>query len=292
MNKVWSLTVRNLKHYYRDKGAFFFSFLSVFIVVGLYIVFLSDMQIRNIESVAGNTAEARFVIYTWMIGGLLCIPAVSVPMIILTFKVEDAAEVRQNDFLITPVKRTSLMLGYVLAACLAGICLTVLVFLLGELFVSFVGGPVLSLAAHWKLLGLIVLLNISFAGFSFFVTFRLKTNAALTIVNTLLNTLIGFFAGLYFPLGYLSEEIAVIIKVFPLSHAAALFRQIFMEDALNLAFRNTSPSIIEDIRQSYGLDLVIGGHSLSFLELLVSLIAFGLLFYSYSVIILKRCKSK
>ena len=36
------LVIRNLKLYFKDKGAVFFSLLGVLIVIGLYILFLGD----------------------------------------------------------------------------------------------------------------------------------------------------------------------------------------------------------------------------------------------------------
>jgi multidrug/hemolysin transport system permease protein len=113
----------------------------------------------------------------------------------------------------------------------------------------------------------------------------------MTIVNTLLNTLIGFLAGLYFPLGYLSEKVAIIIKVFPLSHAASMFRKILMESSLKQVFYGVSPQITNQIRSDYGIDLVVGKHVLSTYEMLINLMVFGLIFYLGSAIILKRSKS-
>ena len=69
MSKILNLTNRNLKRYFRDKGALFFSFLSVFIVVALYIVFMADMQIRNMQTELVNSDEIKQVVYSWIIGG-------------------------------------------------------------------------------------------------------------------------------------------------------------------------------------------------------------------------------
>ena len=140
MNKIWNITSRNLKRYFRDKGALFFSFLSVIIVVALYIFFLTYMQVQNLQAEMGSSNDIKQVVYSWIIGGLLCIPAVSVPLFVLTLKVEDVVEGIQDDLFVAPVKRSYIMLGYVLPAWIAGVIMTFLTLVFGELFIIVKGG--------------------------------------------------------------------------------------------------------------------------------------------------------
>ena len=48
---------RNLRLFFRDKMSVFFSLLSVFIIIGLYVLFLGDMMTGNMGGLGGN---ARF----------------------------------------------------------------------------------------------------------------------------------------------------------------------------------------------------------------------------------------
>ena len=48
MRQFITLTGRNLKLYLRDKGAVFFSLLSMLIVIGLMVFFLGDMSVNSI----------------------------------------------------------------------------------------------------------------------------------------------------------------------------------------------------------------------------------------------------
>lgn len=290
MNTVWNLFLRNIKHYFRDKGALFFSFLSVFIVVGLYIFFLADMQIKNLNSELGNSTDVSQMVYAWIIGGLLCIPSISVPLFVLTFKVEDFIDGAQDDILVTPVRRTYLMLGYVLAAWITGVAMTMITLVLGEVFILVKGGSLLPIVEYLKIFGIIVLSTLVYSGFSFFFIIRLKTMTSLSILNTLLNTLIGFFAGLYIPLGYLSNHISIVIKLFPIAHTAALYRDIMMQNNLQQTVQNTTATAITNMKQEYGIDLKICGHIFSTTEMILYIFLFGLLFYIASIIRLKRYK--
>jgi multidrug/hemolysin transport system permease protein len=292
MNKIWNLTNRNLKRYFRDKGALFFSFLSVFIVVVLYVVFLANMQIKNLQMEFGNSVDSKQLVYSWIIGGLLCIPAVSVPLFTLTFKIEDAAEGTQDDLLVAPVKRYYIMFGYVITAWITGVIMTMLTLVLGEAFIVAKGGTLLSAVDYLKIFGIIVLSVLAYTGFSFFIIIRLRTNSSISIINTILNTLVGFFAGLYIPLGLLPDGIATVVKVFPLSHSAAIFRNIMTERSLQQTFQELPSSAISNMKQVYGIDLIIGQHLLSCNEMVAYLMVFGLIFYIGSVLILKHYKRK
>jgi len=289
---VWQLVKRNLIRYWRDKGALVFSLLSVMIVVFLNILFLADMQIQHIKLNFSDTAGIDELVYGFVLGGLLCIPAVSVPIMLLTFKVDDAAQGTQDDLLITPVSRHLIMLGYVIAAWIAGFVMTLLTFVLGEAFIFVSGGQLLSFVSILKVIAIISVTILVFSIFSFFVIMRLRSNSALTVVNTILNTMIGFLAGLYMPLGFLSAGISDVIKSFPLSHAAALLRQVFMEMPIDRIFGTEPAQIVDQIRQHYGADIVIGGHAFQGWEMYLFLIAFGLVFFVGSVLMLTKYKRR
>lgn len=290
MNAIWNLYTRNIKRYFRDKGALFFSFLSVFIVVGLYIFFLADMQIKNLNTQLGNSADISQMVYAWIVGGLLCIPSVSVPLFMLTFKIEDFLDGTQDDMFVTPVKRSYIMFGYIIAAWITGVVMTVLTFIFGEMFIVAKGGSLLPVIDYLKIFGIIVLSVLVYSGFSFFFIIRLKTNSSLAILNTVLNTLIGFFAGLYVPLGSFSDGIAIVIKLFPVAHTAALLRKIMMERSLEHSFQNTTATVINHVKLEYGIELDLFGHVFTTAEMLLYIFAFGMIFYFASILKLKRYK--
>ena len=49
MRKIMALSIRNLRLFVRDKALVFFSFLSVIIILGLYVLFLGDIQVQNLN---------------------------------------------------------------------------------------------------------------------------------------------------------------------------------------------------------------------------------------------------
>ena len=64
---------RNLKIFFRDRSAVFFSLLSPLILIGLYVLFLGDVYADNFSEIA----NARELLDRWVMAGLLSTTAVT-----------------------------------------------------------------------------------------------------------------------------------------------------------------------------------------------------------------------
>nr|NLJ02159.1 ABC transporter permease [Bacillota bacterium] len=67
---------RNLKLFFRDRASVFFSLLAVFIIIGLYVLFLGDMVMMDLEGIPG----ARFLMDSWIMAGLMAVTSVTTTM--------------------------------------------------------------------------------------------------------------------------------------------------------------------------------------------------------------------
>ncbi|HOV70418.1 MAG TPA: ABC transporter permease, partial [Clostridia bacterium] len=76
---VLTFTARNLKLFFRDKAAVFFSLLAVFIIIALYALFLSDMQVNQLKVFAGEKT-ARFLVDSWIMAGILAVNSVTITL--------------------------------------------------------------------------------------------------------------------------------------------------------------------------------------------------------------------
>ena len=257
MSEVLALTGRNMRRYFRDMGSILFSFLSVFIVTALYIFFLTDMQIESIQAVTGKIDGIDKVVTTWVMGGLLCIPAVSVPLFLLGFKVDDIADGVAEDLLVTPAGRLKIMLGYNLSAWFVGLAMTLLTFVFCEVFIVVKGGTFLSVNEALGVLGILALMVVAFSGFFFLIILFMKTRSSILVITSVLNTLLGFFLGLFVPVGMLSEKIASVIKAFPLLQGAAVVRQILMGSPLETLESKIGETAIGEIKEVYGVKIIL-----------------------------------
>lgn len=295
--KTISFTVRNIRCYLREPGTTAISFLSVFIVLGLYLFVLSDIQITSMQNRMGNhmkdldlAIDLDLVMLHWILAGLLCIPSLSVPLAILYFKVYDVIDNVQDDFFVTSSKRSNFIFGYVLAAWICGFIMTMLTFLIGELYIVVNGGEVLSVSSIIQIAWIIALTILAFTGFLFFVIMFLNSKSSLTLITTIFHTLIGFVAGLYVPIGSLSDGVETIIKSIPLAQAAALLRQIMMKDVIKNVFHDVPKKELDEFKQYYGMNIIFDNHQLTSMEIVVTLIIFGTVFYLSSIAIMKHWK--
>ena len=74
------------------------------------------------------------------------------------------------------------------------------------------------------------------------------------------------------------------IKIFPISHAGALFRQIMMAVPMSIAFKNASVQAVTGFKQVMGVVFYAGVKELSPLVNILVLVATGIVFYTLAVI--------
>jgi len=246
---VLSITKRNLKIFFRDRMSVFFSLLSVFITIGLYVLFLGDMMQRNMGQILG----ARFVADSWIMAGLLAMVAVTGTMGALGTMVEDRSRKILRDFHASPLKRTTLVGGYVLGALIVGLVLSLITFVLGQVYILAYGGELLGMVNSLKVMGIMVLNVAAGAAMMIFMVSFFSTTNAYGAAASVLGALLGFLTGIYVPIGVLPTTVQYAVKLFPTSHGAALFRQVMMEDALAQATAGAPTQVIAEVQRMFGV---------------------------------------
>lgn len=240
---------RNLKLFFRDRASVFFSLLAVFIIIGLYVLFLGDMVMMDLEGIPG----ARFLMDSWIMAGLMAVTSVTTTMGALGIVVEDRAKEIYKDFHTSPVKRTTLVGGYLISTLVVGVVMSLVALVLSELYIVVSGGEFLPWGNMLKVLGLIVLSTMASGAIMFFVVSFFKTQNAYGVASTVLGTLIGFLMGIYVPIGVLPSGVQTVVKLFPISHAATLFRQVFMEVPMSVSFAGAPQEMVLGFQTSVGV---------------------------------------
>ena len=275
---------RNLRVFFRDRTSVFFSLMAVFIIIGLYVLFLGDVWTGSIKGLSG----VRFIMDSWIMAGLLAVTSVTTTMGAFGSMVEDKAKKISKDFYSSPIRRSSLTAGYIISSYIIGIIMTLITVLLAELYIVAYGGSFLSLAALLKVVGLILLSTLSSTSLVLFIVSFFKSSSAFATASTIIGTMIGFLTGIYLPVGQLPGAVQWIVKVFPASHAAALLRQVMMEDALTRAFAGAGPGAREEFETFLGVTLNFGDKPVSALVSIVILVGSAVLFFSLSLLSISR----
>lgn len=281
-----ALIGRNLKLYFRDKVAVFFSLLSVIIVIVLYVLFLSQMQVDTLEEASGGTipdAEIKGLINTWILAGLLSITTVTSTLGGYGTMVNDREKQKLMDFKTSSMKQEVYPFSQFIAAFLIGTMISLIALIGYGGYIHLMGFYTFTFGQLARCVGVILLSSLMNAALMGFCVSLLKTVSAYSNFCLVLGTIIGFLNGLYVPLGVLPKAVQAVIKVLPFGHLAMLFRQTLAADAAQKAFADLPAAALEEYEKTYGIVMYWGDkeitpvHSLLFIlgVLVVSLILFA-----------------
>lgn len=277
---------RNLLVFFRDKTSVFFSLLAVFIIIGLYALFLGDVWISNFTDMQG----VRFLMDCWITSGLLAVTSVTTSMGAFGTMVEDKVKKITKDFASSPIKRRGIMGGYTVSAFTIGVIMCLVALVLSQLYIIAGGGQLMSLPVMLKVFGLILLCTFATTAMILFVvTFFDSTNAFAT-ASTIIGTLIGFLTGIYLPIGQLPEAVQWVVKLFPVTHAASLFRQVLMQAPVKITFSGAPAEAITSFEKMMGVKIYFGDTPVQPLTSIGILLLTAVIFYGLTVLRISRKK--
>lgn len=291
MKTLWILTKRNMLMYIKDRISVFFSLLSALIIIGLYAVFLADTNIKSVQAIVhADRGAIANLINAWVMAGIIIVNTVTVTLGVLGNMIEDEVEHRLPSFLVSPVSRWKLTLGYILSAFIIGNLLCLVTFILSEIYIVFTGGTLLTWVQMLKVLGITFLSVFSSTCLVFFIVSLIRSRSAFTTICTIVGTLIGFIAGIYLPIGILPTAVQNFIKCIPFFYGASLMRDVFMTGPMAIIFKGTSPSIISGYLESMGTRVMWNGTVVSDVTKTGIILASGLIFLLLSVAVMCRRK--
>ncbi|MEF2248438.1 MULTISPECIES: ABC transporter permease [unclassified Paenibacillus] len=271
------LAKRNLKIFFRDKSNVFFSFLAVFIILGLYVIFLGDLMKKSFTQLT----HVDFVVDSWVMAGILAVTSITATLGAFGIMVGDRSSRIIKDFAAAPVSKNSIAAGYIISVIVIGLIMSVITFGFAELYIYLKGGELLSFISALQVLGLIVLSVLASSSIIFFISSFISSQNAFSTVGTIVGTLIGFLTGIYIPIGSLPEAVQFLIKIFPVSHAAALFRQVMLERPMELSFSGADEQAVNSFQLDMGVHYQFGSFStntvMSITYLLITMVVFYLL---------------
>jgi multidrug/hemolysin transport system permease protein len=277
-----TLAMRNLLIYFRDKIGVFFSLLSVLITIALFVLFLSD-TINVDYGDGGDLAQITEVVNNWIFAGILAVTTVTTTKGAYVVMINDKVHHTYKDFYSTPVQRYKVVAGYALGAFVVGTIMSMIVFIVLMLYNILMGNHVMSAINMLKVTGILVL-SVSLNAFMiFFFATYVKTNQAFGAMSTILGTLIGFMLGIYVPMGQLPASIQNVIRFFPQSHIALLFRQLFIDGIADDAFSHIPAEYLQEFQESMGVVYVINGYQLTMMDSILVLAGVSLVFFALSI---------
>ena len=275
---------RNLFVFFRDKSNVLFSFLAVFIILGLYVMFLGDLMVQGMQDITG----AAFLINSWVMAGIIAVTSVTSTLGAFGIMVEDRARKTIKDFTAAPIKRSDIAGGYIVSVFVIGVIMSLIALLFAELYIVLRGGELLPLMSLLKVIAIIPLAVLASSSIVFFITSFISSQNAFTTISTIIGTLIGFLTGIYIPIGSLPEAVQFVIKVFPVSHAASLLRSIMLERPMDVSFADAPADAVASFKADMGVHYQFGEMTTTAAGSVAVLIATTILFYALSLINISR----
>ena len=173
---------RNIKLFFRDKSAVFFSLLSVFIIIGLYALFLGDVWSESLTEIS----NARALMDCWIMAGLIAVTSVTTTMGSFGILVDDKSKKISKDFYSSPIKRSDLVAGYIISSYIIGVLMSIVAFIIVQIYLVMGGGEILSAIAIIKSLGLILISTFTNTAIVLFLVSFFKSQNAFATASTIL----------------------------------------------------------------------------------------------------------
>lgn len=264
MEQFLAITGRNLKIYFRDRGAVFFSLLSMIIVICLMVFFLGDMNIENTAGLlrdfpgrdeAVDKKNAELLILAWTCAGILSINAVTVTLSCYSVMIKDRVSGKLNSIYTAPVRRGIITAGYIAAAWLASVIVCTITLVITEAYCVVQGMDAYSAAEHVQLFGMIMVNSFAYASLMYLIAMLAKTEGAWSGLGTTVGTLVGFLGGIYIPIGALSGVIGNVMKCTPVIYGTAMFRNVMTRGIMETLFSNVPGELTDEYRLVMGIDL-------------------------------------
>lgn len=281
-----SFVSRNLKVFFRDKTAVFFSLLAVLIVLGLYIFFLGDVWVDSFPNIKG----VKNLMNCWIMAGLIGVTSVTANMGAFGTMIEDKSKNKIKDFYVSPIKKSKIVGGYIISSFIVGSMMSVVTLIISQIYLVYSGVDVLNFKELTEVFLIILMTSLSNSAMILFIVSLFSSEKAFSTASTIVGTLIGFITGIYLPISMLPDSVQIIVKLFPTSHGISILRQIFMKKQIDISFADVPTNYINEFKESMGVVYYINDKLVSNTTSIFILIASTIIFFSLAVLILYKKK--
>jgi multidrug/hemolysin transport system permease protein len=292
MNAILELSKRNLKLFFRSKSEVFFSFLSVLIILGLYVLFLSDLQVSNLKQQLGDEEGIKALVNSWVMAGIIAVSTITLSIGALGRMVDDKETKKTNEFLVSPIKRSSVFISYAISTIIIAFIISIFLLIISQIYIVSSGGELLSLISFIKVIGIIILCVLSSASILIFFVSFFENERSFSVFATIIGTLVGFVTGAYIPIGLLPKGLQIVSNLLPVSQGASMLRKIFLDSPASIAFKNANATYINEYFKMQGITLYLGDFELKVNFMIFYIFLSIIIFSIISIIRFKKMKNK
>jgi len=228
MNHIRALIKRNILLFMRDRSAVFFSFLSTIILVALYFLFIAQMYRQGIGSGAGNMfsdSAKNFLIYLQMMAGVLILNSMSLSMGVYSTIAKDFESKRVDNFLLTPLHRTELLVSYLVSGFLVSLTLNLLTWIISAVLIGLLTGYFVAFSTILMAIVILLIASAISSAIMLLITALVHSSTAIGVIGSIAGTFLGFLCGIYIPYSNLGATTEKIGSVLPYTHLTIWMKQ-------------------------------------------------------------------
>lgn len=266
MTGLFSLTARNIKLYFKDKGLFFSSLITPMILLVLYGTFLKNVFTDSFRSaLAAAGAGVSDAVIDGCVGGqlissLLAVSCVTVAFCSNLMMIKDKTSGARHDLTITPVKPGALALGYYLATLSSTLIISFAALAVSLCYLAAVGWYLSALDVVLIALD-VFLLTMFGTALSSCVNFFLSTDGQASAVGTIVSAGYGFICGAYMPISGFSAGLQKVLSFLPGTYGTSLLRRHAMRGVFaEMSGSGFPDEVMDAVRDSVDCNLYFSGH--------------------------------
>ncbi len=271
LRKMRYLTLRNIKLYFKDKMTFLVSLITPLILLVLFIAFLKSTYEDSILSIIQGFDLDQSLIDAFT-GGWLFSSVLATSCITIAFcsgmMVIDKINRANIDFMVSPVKKSTLQLSYVLANLFSTFIITFVLLIVGLIYLACVGFYITFVDILLIVFGIIITSLFGTILANIIWTFT-HSQGVVSGVCTLVSALYGFICGAYMPIRTMGQGMQYFVSLLPGTYATVLFRQGFLNSVLNRMRETLPQGMINGIASGFDVKMSFFGHDVSTLALIL-----------------------
>ncbi len=263
MKTVLYLIKRNSKMFFKDKGLFFTSLITPLILLVLYITFLGNVYYTSFDANLPSELGIDENVIDGCVGGQLLSSLLSVSCVTVAFcsnmlMVQDKVSGANNDFAVSPVKRSHLALGYYISTTLTTLIICFVAMIACFIYIKAMDAWYLSVNDVLFLILDTMLMVMFGTALSSIINFFLTSQGQISAVGTIVSVCYGFICGAYMPISEFSEGLQKVISFLPGTYGTSLFRNHAMGSAIaKLEEYGVSNEAIEGIKDAFDCNVYL-----------------------------------
>lgn len=278
MKTVAVLVGRNRKLFFKDKGMLFSSLITPVILIVLYATFLAkvyrDSFLSNLPDAVHISDElVNGTVAAQLAAALLAVSCITVTFCVNLTMVQDKANGVEKDFLVSPVKRSVIYIGYFFSTVLNSLMVNGMALVICLLYMKRMGWYMSAADILWVILDEILLVLFG-STLSSIICYPLKTQGQMSAVGTIVSAGYGFVCGAYMPISNFSTGLQKILSYLPGTYGTSLIKNHMLHGIFTeLSDSGFPDDVVTAIADSLDCNPAFHGHVVGVGEMVVIMVA-------------------